>query len=79
MACSTCGSLLTGYMAPERKNIGIMMKFMITWKPCMLLSRDATTMPSPVIEKEQHYDRLAELVRNSLNIPEIYRILEAGI
>ena len=37
------------------------------------------TTDGPVIEKEQHYDRLAELVRNSLDIPEIYRILEAGI
>jgi adenosylcobyric acid synthase len=37
------------------------------------------TGESLVIEKEKHYDRLAELVRNSLDIPEIYRILEAGI
>jgi len=31
------------------------------------------------IEKEQQYDRLAELVRRSLNIPEIYRIMEARV
>jgi adenosylcobyric acid synthase len=29
--------------------------------------------------KEQQYDRLAELVRQSLNIPEIYRIMEAEV
>jgi len=34
---------------------------------------------SPVLEKEKHYDKLAELVRTSLNIPEIYRIMEKPI
>ena len=34
---------------------------------------------SPVVDKEQQYDRLAELVRHSLDMPAIYRILEWGI
>ncbi|MFC2003315.1 cobyric acid synthase, partial [Chloroflexota bacterium] len=34
---------------------------------------------SPVIEKERQYDRLAELVRHSLDMPAIYRILERGV
>jgi len=33
----------------------------------------------PVAEKEEQYDRLAELVRNNLDLPAIYRILEQGI
>ena len=37
------------------------------------------TSDSFVIDKEKHYDRLAELVRSSLDMPKIYRILEAGI
>jgi adenosylcobyric acid synthase len=41
--------------------------------------RLSETSNSFIIDKEKHYDRLAELVRNSLDIPEIYRILEAGI
>jgi adenosylcobyric acid synthase len=32
-----------------------------------------------VMAKDEHYDRLAELVRSSLDIAEIYRIVEAGI
>jgi len=34
---------------------------------------------STVVEKEKHYDRLAELVRHSLDIAAIYRIVEEGI
>ena len=34
---------------------------------------------NPIAEKEEQYDRLAELVRNSLDMPAIYRILEQGI
>jgi len=34
---------------------------------------------SPVTEKEEQYDRLAELVRHSLDMPAIYRILERGV
>ncbi|MFC2122567.1 cobyric acid synthase, partial [Bacteroidota bacterium] len=33
----------------------------------------------PVAEKEEQYDRLAELVRNNLDVSAIYRILEQGI
>jgi adenosylcobyric acid synthase len=32
-----------------------------------------------IINKDKEYDKLAELVRQSLNIPEIYRIMEAGV
>ncbi len=34
---------------------------------------------STVMEKEKHYDKLAELVRNSLDMAAIYRIVEEGI
>ena len=34
---------------------------------------------NPFVEKEQHYDKLAELVRQSLNIPEIYKIMEEPV
>jgi len=34
---------------------------------------------STVMEKEKHYDKLAELVRHSLDIAAIYRIVEEGI
>ena len=32
-----------------------------------------------VVGKEQQYDRLAELVRQSLDIPQIYRIMEGQV
>ena len=32
-----------------------------------------------ILDKDREYDKLAELVRQSLNLPEIYRILEAGV
>jgi hypothetical protein len=31
------------------------------------------------MKKEQHYDKLAELVRGSLNMPVIYKIVEQGV
>ena len=31
------------------------------------------------INKEQQYDKLAELVRENLNMKEIYRKIEAGV
>jgi len=34
---------------------------------------------NPVTEKEEQYDRLAELVRHSLAMPAIYRIIQQGI
>ena len=34
---------------------------------------------SPVTEKEEQYNRLADLVRHSLDMPAIYRIMERGI
>jgi adenosylcobyric acid synthase len=39
----------------------------------------AETADDPVLEKEQHYDKLAGLVRDSLDIPRIYRIMEEPI
>ncbi len=37
------------------------------------------TAGGSALEKEKHYDRLAELVRHSLDIPEIYRIMEGQV
>jgi cobyric acid synthase len=31
------------------------------------------------VEKERQYDKLAELVRNSLDIPAIYEIMEGQV
>jgi len=35
--------------------------------------------PNALAEKEEHYDRLADMVRRNLNIAAIYQIMESGI
>ena len=33
----------------------------------------------PPLDKEKHYDALADLVRNSLDMKAVYRILDEGV
>ena len=48
MVFSQVGKLVSGNIAPERPNIGKIMKFIINWKPCISSIFDAIAIPSAV-------------------------------
>src|SRR5512135_1556375 len=70
-----CGMDDTGYMAPERKNIGITRKFMMMLKPSKDVSRAAMRMPMEVIQNETSMDTAT----TSANCREVRRMPRKGI
>ncbi len=73
---NSSGMILGTYMHGIFHNDGFRQTFLNTLRDYWGL---AEGKGDTILNKDKEYDKLAELVRRSLDIPEIYRIMEAGI